>query len=46
MLNNLKTTCEVSGDGVRLALVMQARQVLPEFAAEGRDAVRALAILN
>jgi regulator of sirC expression with transglutaminase-like and TPR domain len=46
MLNNLKTSCEVSGDGVRLALVMQARQVLPEFAAEGADAVRALAILN
>ena len=46
MLNNLKASCELRQDGVRLALVMQARQALPEFAAEGDDALQALAILN
>jgi regulator of sirC expression with transglutaminase-like and TPR domain len=46
MLNNLKMSCERSGDVVRLALVMQARQAMSEFAAE-RDAARlALAPLN
>lgn len=46
MLNNLKVSCERRNDGLRLALVMQARQALPEFAAERDDAVRSLAILN
>lgn len=46
MLNNLKLSCERRGDLVQLALVMQARTVIPEFAAEHDDAVRALAILN
>jgi hypothetical protein len=46
ILNNLKASCELRGDAVRLALVMQARQVLPEFSAEHDDAVQALAILN
>jgi len=46
MLNNLKASCELQSDRVRLALVMQARQQLPEFGAEAADATRALAILN
>ena len=46
MLNNLKLSCERSGDRVRLALVMQARAVLPEFVAERDEVVQALAVLN
>lgn len=46
MLNNLKVSCELHGDLVRLALVMQARQRLSEFAGEASEATRALAILN
>ncbi len=46
MLNNLKLSCERRGDGVRLALVMQARQAMPEFAAEAEAARVALASLN
>jgi regulator of sirC expression with transglutaminase-like and TPR domain len=46
MLNNLKLSCERRGDRVRLAVVMQARASLPEFAGEHDDVVQALAILN
>ncbi|MDJ0767268.1 MAG: transglutaminase-like domain-containing protein [Ilumatobacter sp.] len=46
MLNNLRRTCESRGDAVRLAIVMQARQVLPEFADERVEAQQALAVLN
>lgn len=46
ILNNLKVSCEQRGDGVRLAIVMQARQALPEFAAEHDAAVKSLALLN
>jgi regulator of sirC expression with transglutaminase-like and TPR domain len=46
ILNNLKSSSERRGDRLRLALVMQARQVLPEFSAEGDDARQALAIFN
>jgi hypothetical protein len=47
MLNNLKVSCERRGDQVLLAVVMQARQALPEFAAAERDeAEQALAVLN
>ena len=46
ILNNLKLSCEQRGDPVRLAIVMQARQALPEFASEHDSAVHALAALN
>ena len=46
MLNNLKVSCERRGDLVRLALVMQARQLMHEFADEHDDAVQALATFN
>ena len=46
ILNNLRASCERRGDGLRLAIVMQARQALPEFAAEHDAAVEALAPLN
>lgn len=46
MLNNLKVTCERRGDRVQLALVMAARQLLPEFADEESEAVRARGVLN
>lgn len=46
MLNNLKASCERRGDVVRLALVMQARQEMAEFADEHDEALRALAPLN
>lgn len=46
ILNNLKVSCERSDDGVRLALVMQTRQAMSEFADEHDAAVRALAPLN
>ncbi len=46
MLNNLKVSCDRRDDGIRLAVVMAARQALPEFAAEHDEAVHALALLN
>jgi len=46
ILNNLKASCERRDDGLRLAIVMQARQALPEFAEEHREAMEALAPLN
>ncbi len=46
ILNNLKLSCERRDDPVRLAIVMHARQALPEFADEHGDAVMALAALN
>lgn len=46
ILNNLKLSCERRDDGLRLAIVMQARQALPEFSAEHDAAVEALALLN
>lgn len=46
ILNNLKVSCEQRPDPVRLAIVMQARQALPEFATEHPAAVEALAALN
>ena len=46
VLNNLKTTCESRGDGIRLAIVMKLRQLLPEFTHEVLAAQSALAILN
>ena len=38
MLTNLRAACQRSGDLVRLAIVMQLRQQLPEFAAEAAAA--------
>ena len=46
ILNNLKLSCERRDDPIRLAIVMQARQALPEFADEHDEAVFALAALN
>jgi regulator of sirC expression with transglutaminase-like and TPR domain len=46
MLNNLRAACQRDGDLVRLAIVMQLRQQLPEFAAEAAAAEHASAILN
>ena len=46
ILNNLKASCERRSDPVRLAIVMQARQALPEFAAEETASIEALATLN
>ena len=43
---DLKLSCERRGDLGQLALVMQARDVMPEFVPERDDAARALAILN
>ena len=46
ILNNLKLSCEQRDDGVRLAIVMQARQALPEFSDEHQSAVVSLSSLN
>lgn len=46
ILNNLKLGCERSRDEVRLAIVMQARQVLPELGDDPDDARLALAVFN
>lgn len=46
VLNNLQSVCAARHDGVRLALVMQARRLFPEFAGEHAAARRALAVLN
>lgn len=44
ILNNLRAACQRDGDRVRLAIVMQLRQQLPEFAAEA-DAARLAAVV-
>ncbi len=46
MLNNLKLSCDRRDDGIRLAVVMAARQAMPEFASEHDEAVQALSLLN
>ena len=46
ILNNLKVSCERRNDPVRLAIVMQARQSMTEFAEEHGEAVVSLAPLN
>ncbi len=46
ILNNLKASCERSSDAVRLAVVMQARQALPEFSGERAAAIESLAPLH
>ena len=46
MLNNLKATCKQEDDRLRLALVMQARQLFPEFSNEHERARRSLAVFN
>jgi hypothetical protein len=46
MLNNVKSSFESSGDAVRLAVVMQLRRTMPEFAAEWDDAPQSLAVFN
>lgn len=46
ILNNLKFACERDRDEVRLAVVMQARQTLPELGDDPDEARLALAVLN
>lgn len=46
MLNNLKLSLERQRDEVRLAVVMQARQAMPELGDDPADAVAALSVLN
>ena len=46
ILNNLKFSCERHSDEVRLAIVMQARQLMPELGDDAAEAQLALAILN
>lgn len=46
MLNNVKVACERQRDEVRLALVMQARQILPELGDDPVAARSALAVFN
>jgi regulator of sirC expression with transglutaminase-like and TPR domain len=46
MLNNLLAGCDPRRDGLRLAQVAAMREVLPEFAAEVREASRRRAVLN
>ncbi|MEY2958892.1 MAG: hypothetical protein RLZZ01_1460 [Actinomycetota bacterium] len=46
MLNNLKVSCERSEDRLRLAVVMQARTLLPELGDDPRDVAPALAVFN
>jgi regulator of sirC expression with transglutaminase-like and TPR domain len=46
ILNNLKLSCERQRDEVRLAIVMQARQALPELGDDPFDAQLTLAVLN
>jgi regulator of sirC expression with transglutaminase-like and TPR domain len=46
ILNNLRAACQRDGDRVRLAVVMQLRQQLPEFAAEAEAAGHAATIFN
>ena len=46
ILNNLKFSCERHHDEVRLAIVMTARQAMPELGDDPTDAALALAVLN
>lgn len=46
ILNNLKFSCERHSDEVRLSIVMQARQLLPELGDDPAEAQLALAVLN
>lgn len=46
VLNNLRASCTLDGDRVRLGLVMCARQTMPEFAAEVHEAELAAAVFN
>lgn len=46
ILNNLRAACQRDGDRVRLAVVMQLRQQLPEFAAEADAAGQAATVFN
>ena len=46
VLNNLRATCEQRHDVVRLAIVMQLRHALPEFAPESVLARQSLAVFN
>jgi regulator of sirC expression with transglutaminase-like and TPR domain len=46
MLNNLRAGCHPVRDAVRAAQVASMREVVPEFAAEVREAPRARAVLN
>jgi regulator of sirC expression with transglutaminase-like and TPR domain len=46
ILNNLLAACRRDADQVRLAVVLQLRQQLPEFAAEAPAANHAAAVLN
>lgn len=46
MLNNLRVSCERRRDLIRLAVVRQARLLLPELGDDPEDAGPALAVLN
>lgn len=46
VLNNLRATCEQRNDVVRLAIVMQLRSTMPEFASEAAQARHSLAVFN
>lgn len=46
LLNNLRTTCEQRNDLMRLAIVMQLRASMPEFASEVVVARQSLAVFN
>jgi len=46
ILNNLHASCVQSGDRVRVAIVLQLRQQLPQFAGEAPAAHDALAVFN
>lgn len=46
ILNNVKLSCERHRDEVRLAVVMQARQAVPELGDDPEEARLALAVLN
>jgi regulator of sirC expression with transglutaminase-like and TPR domain len=46
VLNNLRATCERRHDVVRLAIVMQLRHAMHEFASESVQARQSLAVFN
>ncbi|HUF99682.1 MAG TPA: hypothetical protein VMM60_16255, partial [Ilumatobacter sp.] len=46
MLNNLRSTCEQRNDAVRLAIVMQLRIAMPEFAGEEQSTRHAMSVFN
>lgn len=46
VLNNLRVACAKRNDRIRLALVMQARQLFPEFVGEHAEAQSSLAVFN